>query len=231
MPLALRISHTVDAATFMPSPASSPWILRYPQPGFSRASRRTSARMLRRVAGRPVLPRLDLAAQRRRTMSRCQRTIVSGVISSRSPWRRAFGITPSRVASRARSAQCNFSRRGCRRCSTASWWRRIKISAVFHISSRRDSRNPAATRVIRRNTNRRHMIGESNPAGQSRGRDSRHAQASVVTVGPVVQVSPAAPSAAPDLLVNAGRGPRERARGGSGRRRAVSVMRSGGPVP
>src|ERR1035438_2883101 len=62
MPLALRISHTVDAATFMPSPASSPWILRYPQPGFSRASRRTSARMLRRVAGRPVLPRLDLAA-------------------------------------------------------------------------------------------------------------------------------------------------------------------------
>ena len=31
-----------------------------------------------------------------------------------------------------------------------SWWRRIKISAVFHNSSRRDSRNPAATRVIRR---------------------------------------------------------------------------------
>jgi hypothetical protein len=160
MPLALRISRTVDAATFMPSPASSPWILRYPQPGFSRASRRTSARMLRRVAGRPVLPHADRAAQRRRTMSRCQRTIVSGVISSRSPWRRAFGMTPSRAASRARSAQSSFGRRGCRRCSTLSWWRRIKISAVFHISSRRDSRNPAATRVIRRNTNRRHMIGD-----------------------------------------------------------------------
>ena len=56
MPLALRISQTVDAATLTPSPASSPWILRYPQSGFSRASRRTSARMLRRVAGRPVLP-------------------------------------------------------------------------------------------------------------------------------------------------------------------------------
>jgi len=28
MPLALRISHTVDAATFTPRPASSPWILR-----------------------------------------------------------------------------------------------------------------------------------------------------------------------------------------------------------
>ena len=44
--------------------------------------------MFRRVAGRPVLPRLDLAAQRRRTMSRCQCRIVSGVISSHSPWRR-----------------------------------------------------------------------------------------------------------------------------------------------
>ncbi len=46
--------------------------------------------MFRRVAGRPVLPRLDLAAQRWRTMLRCQRRIVSGVTSSRSPWRRAF---------------------------------------------------------------------------------------------------------------------------------------------
>ena len=146
--------------------------------------------MFRRVAGRPVLPRMDRAAQRRRTMSRCQRTIVSGVTSSRSPWRRAFGITPSRAASRARSAQFSFGRRGCRRCRTASWWRRIKISAVFHASSRRDSRSHAATRVIRRNTNRRHMIGdhhgrsgrESNSAGQSRGRDSRHAQYPLVDV-------------------------------------------------
>jgi hypothetical protein len=36
----------------------------------------------------------------------------------------------------------------------------IKISAVFHVSSRCDSRSPAATRVIRRNTNRRHMTGD-----------------------------------------------------------------------
>jgi hypothetical protein len=41
-----------------------------------------------------------------------------------------------------------------------SWWRRIKISAVFHASSRRDSRSYPATRVIRRNTNLRHMIGD-----------------------------------------------------------------------
>ena len=160
MPLALRISQTVDAATLTPRPAISPWILRYPQPGFSRASRRTRALMFRGVAGRPVLPHADRAAWRRRTMSRCQPRIVSGVISSRSPWRRAFGMTPRRAASRARSAQSSFGRRGCRRCSTLSWWRRIKISAVFHISSRRDSRNPAATRVIRRNTNRRHMIAD-----------------------------------------------------------------------
>ena len=77
---------------------SSPWILRYPHPGFSRASRRTRALMFRRVARRPVLPRMDLAAWPRRTMSRCQRTIVSGVTSSRSPWQRALGITLNRLA-------------------------------------------------------------------------------------------------------------------------------------
>jgi hypothetical protein len=116
--------------------------------------------MFRLVAGRPVLAAMDLAAQRRRTMSRCQRTIVSGVTSSRSPWRRALGITLSSAARRARSAQFSFGRRGYRRCRTASWWRRIKISAVFHVSARRASRSPAASRVIRRNTNRRHMIGD-----------------------------------------------------------------------
>jgi hypothetical protein len=64
--------------------------------------------MFLRVTGRPDLPRLDLAAQRRRTMSRCQRRIVSGVTSSRSPWRRASGITLSKVARSARSAQFSF---------------------------------------------------------------------------------------------------------------------------
>ncbi len=76
MPSALRISHTVDAVTLTPEPASSPWILRYPHAGFSLAGRRTRALMPRRVAGRPVLPRLNLAAQRHRMMSRCQRRIV-----------------------------------------------------------------------------------------------------------------------------------------------------------
>jgi hypothetical protein len=52
-------------------------------------------------------------------------------------------------------------------CRTASWWRRIKISAVFH-ASRRDSRSHAASRLIRRNTNRRHIIGDHH--GRSAGR-------------------------------------------------------------
>jgi hypothetical protein len=47
IPAFFRISHTVDAAIFTSSPASSPWILRYPQSGFSRASRRTRALMFR----------------------------------------------------------------------------------------------------------------------------------------------------------------------------------------
>jgi tetratricopeptide (TPR) repeat protein len=44
--------YTVEAATLMPSTSSSPWIRRYPHPGFSRASRSTS-RIERTVRGRP----------------------------------------------------------------------------------------------------------------------------------------------------------------------------------
>ena len=64
-----------------------------------------------------------------------------------------------------------------RRCHAT---RRYSLIVSGVISSRRPRR-----RVIRRNTNRKHMIGdhhgpdgrESNPAGQSRGRHSRHAPA------------------------------------------------------
>jgi hypothetical protein len=70
-------------------------------------------------------------------------------------------ITPGQAQWLAdRSAQWSLGRRGCCYCRTASWWRRIKISAVFHVSSRPASRSHAASRVIRRNTNRRHMIGD-----------------------------------------------------------------------
>ena len=78
IPALLRICHTVDGATVMPSPASSPWIRRYPHDSFSRASRSTTDRTLRRTGGRPDRPRRDRRAQRRRTMSRCQRKIGAG---------------------------------------------------------------------------------------------------------------------------------------------------------
>ena len=74
--------------------------------------------------------------------------------------------------------------RGCRRCNMASWWRRIKISAVCHAASRRDSRSHAVTRVMRKegelqaHDRRSSRAGRraSNSPGQSRGCDSRHAQ-------------------------------------------------------
>ena len=80
--------------------------------------------------------------------------------ASRSPGAALSGITPSRVASKARCAQFTFGRRGCRRCCTASWWRRINITAVSHASSRRDSRSHEANRVTKRHANRRHMISD-----------------------------------------------------------------------
>ena len=46
------------------------------------------------------------------------------------------------------------------RCITESWWRKIKISEVFHASSHRDSRSHVITLVVRRKTNRRHMISD-----------------------------------------------------------------------
>jgi hypothetical protein len=79
---------------------------------FSRASWRTRALIFRRVAGRPDLPRMDRAAPAAPdNVARRQHTIVSGVTSSHSPWRRAFGMTPNRVASRAWSAQFSSGRR------------------------------------------------------------------------------------------------------------------------
>ena len=113
----LRISHTVGAATVTPRPASSPWILRYLHSGFSRASRRTGALMFRRVAGRPVSPRLDLAAAGDVAVPAQDR-----VLSDQQPQSPAarFRYHTEQVASRARSAHFSFGRRGCRCCRTAS---------------------------------------------------------------------------------------------------------------
>jgi hypothetical protein len=98
IPAQVRISHTVEGAIRPPRPASSPWILRYPQAGFSPASRKTSLRMSRRVTGRPGRPARLLTAHPRRSRTRCQRKIVSGVTRSRNPARHGLGITPVSAA-------------------------------------------------------------------------------------------------------------------------------------
>src|SRR5262249_26158075 len=72
MPARFRIDHTVLAAIRWPSPVSSPWILRYPQVGFSEASRSTSWRSSDAV-DRPPVRRRDWV-QRRVTRSRCHAT-------------------------------------------------------------------------------------------------------------------------------------------------------------
>ncbi len=74
---------------------------------FSRASRSTTDRTLRCVAGRPERPRRDRRAHRRRTMSRCQRKIVPGVTISRTAARRSAGTVPASSASHARSGHVN----------------------------------------------------------------------------------------------------------------------------
>ena len=60
-PGVLEICRTVDGATAMPRPASSPWIRPYPREGFSLASRSTTDLTLRCVAGRPDRPWLTTA--------------------------------------------------------------------------------------------------------------------------------------------------------------------------
>jgi hypothetical protein len=92
----------------MPSPANSPWMRRYPQDSFSRASRSTTDRTLRRTGGRPDRPRRDRRAQRRRTMSRCHRKMVPGVTMSRIAAKPSTGSVPATSASHARSGQVSL---------------------------------------------------------------------------------------------------------------------------
>jgi hypothetical protein len=105
----------------MPRPASSPAIRRYPQPSFSPAIRNASRAIARCVAGRHGRLCRDLAAQRGRTRSLCQATIVAGLTTSRSVSRSVLGISASSAASHARSDQTGRGRGGLVRCSTASW--------------------------------------------------------------------------------------------------------------
>jgi hypothetical protein len=72
-------------ATFTPSTSSSPCSRRYPQPGFSLATRSTKRRIERTVRGRPGRLGRDRTACRLTIRLRCQRSTVSGRTSSLSP--------------------------------------------------------------------------------------------------------------------------------------------------
>jgi hypothetical protein len=139
IPALLSICQTVDGATVMPRPASSPWIRRYPQDSFSRASCRTIDRTLRCVAGRPELARRDRRACRRRTMSRCQRKIVPGVTISRIAARRPAGSVPASSASNARSGHVNANER------EAAPARRQQADGAASRSPRLSTTTPAVT--------------------------------------------------------------------------------------
>ena len=107
MPASLRISHTVEAATFTPRTSSSPCTRRYPHPGFSRTRRSTRTRTERTVDGRPRRLGRDRAACRFLIRSRCQRSTVSGRTSSRIR-RNVSGLSRcSSAASKARSGDAN----------------------------------------------------------------------------------------------------------------------------
>jgi hypothetical protein len=123
------------------------------------AGRRTRALMFRRVAGRPVVPGMDLAA-RRRTMSRCRRTMVSGGDQQPQPVPTGFrhqgeqgspGVpglpcpAPGGAAAAAAGRRAGGAGAGSPRSS---------------ISSRRTSRSPAASRVARRKMNRGHTTDD-----------------------------------------------------------------------
>jgi hypothetical protein len=110
IPACCRISQTVEAATLMPRTSSSPWMRRYPQDVFSRARRSTSRRMERTVRGRPGCLGRDLAAWRRASRSRCQRSTVSGRTSSRNRLSTSRGRACSRAARNARSPGQNRGR-------------------------------------------------------------------------------------------------------------------------
>jgi hypothetical protein len=134
-PLRRRTAQTVLGATTRPSPASSPWIRRYPQLGFSVAKRRISWRNSLAIGGRPVLVRLRYV-QRRRTSCWCQHKSVLGRKRNERHSRR--GRTRLSAASRARSAGSSLGR-AISRLSTCSWWRSTRISISFDRSERSHS--------------------------------------------------------------------------------------------
>jgi hypothetical protein len=133
-PARLRSSHTVLGATRYPSCASSPWMRRYPQVGFSAAIRKIRHRSSRGVDGRPG-GRWGLV-QWRLTSARCQRSKVSGVTTR---WcRRSLERSRVNAARMARPGQVGHGLVTCRR-STATSWRSTSSSAFLDVCPRASS--------------------------------------------------------------------------------------------
>jgi hypothetical protein len=108
-------------ATVMARVASSPWMRRYSQGGFSRTRRRTRTRMERTVGGRPGRVGFDMFACRCFMRLRCQRRTVSGWTIRRSRRNIPRGRGCSSAARNARSAGVKVTVRGPRwRCGTAN---------------------------------------------------------------------------------------------------------------
>ncbi len=80
---------------------------RYPQPGFSRASRNTKSRMERTVRGLPERFGREAAAWRRAPRSRCQHNTVSGRTTNRIRRSTSGGSRCSNAARNARSPGAN----------------------------------------------------------------------------------------------------------------------------
>jgi len=139
MPLALRISHTVDAATLTPKAGQLAMDPAVPLfgifPGQSAdqcpdvpASRRPVGLATHGPGGPTAADDVALPAQDR----------VRGDQEPQ-PVAPRFRYHAEQGREQRPVRQFRFGRRGCRRCSMASWWRRIRISAFFHVSSHRDS--------------------------------------------------------------------------------------------
>jgi hypothetical protein len=137
-PAASSTLRTDAAEAAIPTPLSSPTIRRYPQCGFSRASRRISVRSDDSIGGRPGF--LWGYVQRRATSWRCQRSSVSGLTGK--PVQAGRGSERLSAASSARSARVSLGRAACRR-RTASSCRRTRISNSFERRGRASNHTSA----------------------------------------------------------------------------------------
>jgi hypothetical protein len=155
MPARLSTNHTVLGAMAYPSRVSSPWMRRYPQVGFSAASRRINRRSSGGVAGRRG-GRWGLV-QCRLSSCRCQRSNVSGVTNR---WRRrCLGSSRVSAESTARSGQAGRGRVTCRR-STATSCRSMRISACLDACPRASSASQLVSWQKIRSSSRNVMTGD-----------------------------------------------------------------------